>query len=156
MAYATVDDMVQRFGAPEMARASTPENTPVTTVIPEPIETALEDASAQIDSFLRKRYAVPLQAVPPEINRACCMLARADLGMGGERNISEQAQAARQEAIKWLGLIATGAVVLGMEEVSPGEESFATGCHRRAVFGDRDGGCDDAAGEGFGFWAGGA
>lgn len=153
MAYATVDDMVLRFGAAEMARATTPENMPVSAVNAAPIETALDDASAQIDSYLRKRYAVPLQAVPPEINRACCMLARADLGMGGERNISEQTQKAKDEAVAWLARIARGEVVLGMEEVSPGEESFATGRHRHAVYGAQND--TDDFGEGFGFWEGG-
>lgn len=152
MAYATIDDMVESFGSPEMARASTPENVPVTTVIAQPIERALEDASALIDSYLRKRYAVPLQAVPPEINRACCLLARANLGMGGERNISEQAAKAKEDTLSWLRGIARGDVVLGMEEVSPGDESFATGSSRAPVFGDRQ--CGEPSGEGFGFWEG--
>ncbi len=154
MAYASVDDMVGRFGEGEMARASTPENTPVSAVIPAPIQTALDDASAIIDSFLRKRYSVPLEAVPPEINRACCMLARYDLGMGTERSISDQVKQAREETISWLRGIANGTVVLGMEEVTAGEESFATASARRPVFGD-GAGCGDGGRDDFGFWNGG-
>lgn len=149
MAYASVEDMIARFGEPEMARATAPANTEIVGVNPEPISTALEDASALIDSYLRRRYAVPLQAVPPEINRACCMLARYDLGLGGQRSISDQAQKTREEIVGWLGRIARGDVLLGMEEVSPGEESFATAQGRRPVFGESDY-CSRA---GYGFWS---
>lgn len=154
MAYASVDDMIGRFGEGEMARASTPENTPVTAVIPAPIQTALDDASAIIDSFLRKRYNVPLEAVPPEINRACCMLARYDLGMGTERSISDQVKQAREETFSWLRGIANGTVVLGMEEVTAGDESFATTSSRCPVFGG-DNGYDSGDYQTFGFWNGG-
>ncbi len=153
MAYATVDDMILRFGEAEMARASTPDGQDVTGVQPERIQTALNDASALIDSFLRKRYHVPLQAVPDEINRACCMMARGDVGMGGERSISDQAMKAREEAVSWLRAIEAGTVVLGMEEVTAGEESFATAETRCPVYGDRRG-YGGGAREGFGFWNG--
>jgi phage gp36-like protein len=152
MAYATVDDMVQRFGEAEMIRASTPDGQDAVTVVQAPICTALDDASSTIDSYLRKRYRVPLEVAPPEINRACCMLARYDLGLGGERSVSEQTQKAREETIQWLARIARGEVVLGMEEVTAGDESFATTESRRPVFGGRDGGDRD----GFGFWGDGA
>ncbi len=155
MAYASVQDMIDRFGEGEMARASTPENTPITAVIPAPIQTALDDASATIDSYLRRRYAVPLQAVPPEINRACCMLARLDLGLGNEKTVSEQAQKAADAATSWLKQLANGTADLGMEEVTPGEESFATMSSRRGVFGgDECYGADFGRDE-CGFWGGG-
>ena len=154
MAYASVDDMISRFGEPELARATTPENVDVTGVDAEKVQTALDDASAIIDSFLRRRYHVPLEAVPPEINRACCMLARVDLGMGGEKSISDQAQKAADTATAWLKQLANGTADLGMEEVTVGEESFATASGRRPVFGG-EAGCEDGDREAFGFWAGG-
>lgn len=150
MAYASVEDMIARFTEAEMARATAQENTETVGVVPELIWTALEDASALIDSYLRRRYAVPLQAIPSEINRCCCMLARCDLGLGGERSMSEQAQRVREQELAWLARIVRGEVLLGMDEVSPGEESFAAAQGRRPVFGE-SGACSRA---GFGFWDG--
>lgn len=152
MAYASVEDMIARFTEAEMARATATENVEVTGVNPELICLALEDASALIDSYLRRRYAVPLQAVPPEINRCCCMLARCDLGLGGERSMSEQAQKTREQELAWLTRIVRGEVLLGMDEVSPGDESFATAQGRRPIFGESQD-CS-RAGYGYGFWGG--
>lgn len=150
MAYARVQDMIDRFSEAEMARATATEGVPTVGVLPELIQTALDDASALIDSYLRKRYAVPLRAVPPEINRACCMLARADLGLGGERSASEQTLKIRDETIGWLGRIASGSVLLGMEEVTPGDESFATAHTRAPIFGGPYE--DRSSASGYGFW----
>lgn len=153
MAYATVDDMVLRFGQAEMIRATTPDGAEAVAVVPEAIEVALADASELIDSYLRKRYRVPLVTPPAVINRACCMLARYDLGMGGERSIAEQVAKDREETITWLARISRGDVVLGMEEVTAGDESFATAHGRPDMLSGRSGGCGGGR-EGFGFWGG--
>jgi phage gp36-like protein len=151
MAYATVDDMVLRFGQAEMIRATTPDGAEAVAVVPEAIEVALTDASELIDSYLRKRYRVPLATAPAAINRACCMLARYDLGMGGERSIAEQVKDDRAETITWLARISRGEVVLGMEEVTAGDESFATASGRPDVLGGHGG---SGGRDGFGFWGG--
>lgn len=150
MAYATVDDMVSRWGVAEMIGASTPDGAPATVVMPEPINVALENASALIDGYLRRRYRVPLEAVPPEINDACCKLARYEVNTGGSKAPSEQTIKGRDDTIAWLTRIASGTVVLGMEEVTTGDQSFATARARRPVFGGHEG--DEHFG--CGFWEG--
>lgn len=149
MAYANIADMVLRFGEAEMMRATVPDGQPATEVVPGPVVAALDDASAMIDSYLRKRYHVPLTVAPPEINRACCILARYDLNTGGDKAPSEQTKEDRKEVLSWLERIARGLVLLGMEELTDGEESFAEAQSR--------GGPGDAgyAGDGCGFWTGG-
>lgn len=147
MAYASIADMVLRFGEAEMIRATTPDGAEAVAIVEAPANKALEDASALIDTYLRKRYRVPLDLPTSEINRACCMLARYDLSLGGERSPSEQTLKTRDDVVSWLNRIARGEVLLDLAEVAPGDESFATMQSRRDVFSDRQ----DHDGFG-GFW----
>ena len=62
--YASVDSMIARFGETEMIRLTTPSGEPMTAVVAGPAEAALVYASSLIDTYLRKRYAVPLDLVP--------------------------------------------------------------------------------------------
>ena len=149
MAYATVADMVARFGAAEMVRASTPDGADAVLLVPAPIMTALQEASVTIDTYLRKRYRVPLDLpAPSEIQRACCLMARYDLSLGGERNPSEQTKQNRDETVSWLKGIARGDMTLDLAEVAPGDESFATFQSRDQVFQDQtpSGGCFTSGG----------
>jgi phage gp36-like protein len=148
MAYATIADMVLRFGEAELIRATTPDGAEAVAIVPAPVHVALREASAVIDGYLRKRYRVPLDLAPDEINRACCHLARYDLSLGGERSPSEQTTKNRDDMISWLGRISRGEVLLDLAEVAPGEESFATMQTRRDVFSDRG---EERGGFG-GFW----
>lgn len=149
MAYASIADMVLWFGEREIARASTPDEMPVAGVVPAPVTSALENASAIIDGYLRRRYQVPLAVAPSEISRACGTLARYDLLTGGSRQASEQIRDDRKEAMAWLRRISEGTVLLDLQEVSQGDESFATMQSRRDVFSDRQG--HEGGG---GFWDG--
>ncbi|WP_332117247.1 DUF1320 domain-containing protein [Azorhizobium caulinodans] len=106
--YATVDHMVTRFGEVEMIRLSVADGPTPDAILPARIETALADASAQIDTYLRVRYPVPVAPVPAELVRAACILARFDLAMGGDREPSEQMRLARKEILSWLADIGAG------------------------------------------------
>ena len=133
-AYATVQDMITRFGEMEMIRLTTPSGADMDAVITEKAEAALADASALIDTYLRKRYEVPLDIVPPEITRACCMLARYDLSLGEDKQPPEQTKANRDEVTSWLRDISLGKVLLDLTEVAAGDNSFAQASTRCAVF----------------------
>ncbi|MEP9350572.1 DUF1320 domain-containing protein [Xanthobacter sp. KR7-225] len=124
MSYATVDDMVSRFGALEMLRLSVADGSLPAADEPMPearIAQALQDASLQIDSYLRIRYAVPVTPAPESLVRAACVLARYDLAHGGDREPSEQMRLARKEVREWLqGLGAGTASLEGLVPVSAG------------------------------------
>lgn len=113
MSYASVADMIAVFGEAEMIRLSAPEDRLDDGIQPEAIDRALIDAAAMIDGYLRGRHAVPLaDPVPPEIARACRILARYDLGQGGQKTPSESMTRERAETIAWLRDIAAGRVEL--------------------------------------------
>jgi phage gp36-like protein len=150
MIYADVSDMVNRFGEAEMITSSVPDGAAAEAIVPQVIIQKLEDASRIIDGYLRNRYRVPLDMAPPEINRACCMLARYDLLLGGQRFASDAVKDERDRVMRWLKDIAEGKVKLDMAEVAPGGESFSAEHSRRPVFGN-----DTGYGHGAGFYDGG-
>jgi phage gp36-like protein len=112
MAYATVTDMIGRFGETEMLRLSSVDGVLPETVNAAPVEQAIADADAIIDSYLRKRHAVPLAPVPQALTRASCILARYDLSVGGDREPATQVKDDRKDIIAWLTQIANGTVTL--------------------------------------------
>lgn len=132
--YASIRDMVTRWGEAEMIRVSTPDGAEMVAVHAEPIERAIGENSALIDTYLRKRYRVPLDVAPHEVRRACCILTYYDLCTGGQKQPSEQAGKDRAEVVTWLGRIARGEVLLDLEEVAVGENSYAQEKTRDAVF----------------------
>ncbi len=135
MAYAGVQDMIDRFGQVEMIRLTTPADQDMDTVQPAPILRALDDASALIDGYLRRRYQVPLDLIPAEIGRAACVLARFDLSTGDNREASERTTQDRKDTVAWLTQISRGDVLLPLAEVTPGDQSFAQVQTRQPIFG---------------------
>src|SRR5882724_8286908 len=111
MAYATVDDMVLRFGAIDMIRLTTPADQELDGIVRAVAETAFETASAIMDSYIRKRYRTPLDMAPPEVVAKCCDLARFELSTGDQKSPSEEVRSRRNDAIQWLRDIADGRVV---------------------------------------------
>jgi phage gp36-like protein len=154
MAYASIADMVLRYGNNEIARASTPDGVDVGQIVPEPVVAALEDASAVIDGYLRKRYRVPLDVAPTEVQLACCRLARYSLSTGGERQPAEQTQKDQEATMRWLKDISLGHVLLDLQEVAVGQESFAAVHSRRDRLSDRADELGMYDGYGGGFWGG--
>ena len=134
MAYASVDDMVLRFGRDELIRLTTPAGDDLVDVVAAPALAALEDVSGEIDTYLRKRYRVPLDIVPAEIQRAACHMARFELSLGEQREASDQVRQMRKETLEWLAKISQGAVVLDLQQIAPGDESYAMAQTREPGF----------------------
>lgn len=134
MAYATVQDMIGRFGETEMLRLSSVDGELPETVNAVPVEQAIADADGIIDSYLRKRYRVPLAPVPQVITRASCILARYDLSVGGDRDPADQVKNDRKDIVAWLTQLANGTATL--EGVAPIEaSSSAQTSDRERMFG---------------------
>lgn len=125
MAYATVQDMIDRFGAPEMIRLSTPDDRDMDGVVTDRVERALELVSSTMDSYIRKRYATPLDVAPPEVTSKCCDMARYELACGDGKSPTTDMDKRNDVAMRWLRDIAAGAVTLDLDEVAIGEESFS-------------------------------
>lgn len=113
MPYAALADMVEMFGEAEMIRLTAPEGELDGEVVEEKVDRAIGDATDLIESYLRRRYLVPLAApFPPAIRRAACVLARFDLAHGDQREPTEQMRLARKDTIAWLEQLAEGSAEL--------------------------------------------
>lgn len=134
MAYATLDDLVLRYGATEILRNAAEDGLVDGPTDMARVQTILDAASATIDSYLARRYATPLSPVPPVIVDACCKLARYDLANGGQSTPSEQMRTARTETIRWLESIAAGSAALLDANPIATSSSFAQATDRPALF----------------------
>jgi phage gp36-like protein len=137
MAYATVQDLIDRFSEQELVELTDLDNLPPTTVDEARVTQAIDDAANVIDGYIGQVYRLPLRGCadpdnpgvytpPPQLTRLCCDLARFYLhkDRAPDREVSSRAKASRDE----LDLIARGktqlACPLGGE---PGDALVATG-----------------------------
>lgn len=76
MAYATQQDLIDRFGDAELIQLTDRENRPATTINAVVVASALADASATADSYLSVKYSVPVDPAPPVLARIVAEIAR--------------------------------------------------------------------------------
>lgn len=79
MTYCTQQDLIDRFGQKELVQLTDRTNVPPTTIDADVVTQALEDADAFIDSYIGKRYTLPLAIVPPVLSKIGADIARYNL-----------------------------------------------------------------------------
>lgn len=109
MPYATSDDLVERFGEPQLLLLADRDGDQVIDVAV--VAGAIADADAIVDLHVRGRYAVPLQPAPAEIKRIVCDLVRRSL-YGNATEVPDSVLSADRAARDLLRLIADGKVGL--------------------------------------------
>ncbi len=112
MAYATQADMVTAFGEAELISVTTPEGAEQVAIDPNQVTMALNVASDEMDTYLRRRYAVPVAVTSPVLTRYCCVLARWVLWAKVATSPSDAMRADRKDAIAWLTAVNNGSVTL--------------------------------------------
>ena len=107
MTYATQSDMVERFGADELAqRTNRVDGLTIDTVV---LGRALADADAEIDGYLATRYTLPLSSTPAVLVRLAADLARYQLC--GDK-VPDSVRQRYVDAVVVLKRLATGDVQL--------------------------------------------
>lgn len=123
MAYATQDDMANRFGADELIALT--DRGLTGQLDPNVLQGALDDASAEIDTYLAGRYTLPLTAVPKFVGGICCDIARYRLSGASGTLETTVVRDRYRDAVRFLELAAAGKVTLGAlpsgVTVQPGE-----------------------------------
>lgn len=118
--YATVADMSGLYGETELIALSDRDGTgEVDTTL---IEAALDRAGSEADSYLARRYAVPLAEVPPVLVTVVCDIAR-HLLTGGPTSETDPIEERYRRAVAWLSDVAAGRADLPV----PRLEGEATG-----------------------------
>lgn len=108
MAYATKQDLVDRFGYEELTQLTDrlTSGHPDDTII----ALAIADASAEIDSYLVGRYNLPLTTVPSALSRIASDIARYYLY---DDRMTEQVAKRYDTAIQFLRAVGKGELDLG-------------------------------------------
>lgn len=107
------------YATPEELIAATPEHLVAQlTGTEEPdeaaIQRALDDASAEIDSYLAARYALPLGTVPANLRRVSIDIALYRLMALRALGDIEDSRKRYEDAVKYLAGLADGRVSLGL------------------------------------------
>ncbi len=111
MAYASEQDMIERYGESALIVASDRDGDGLSDE--GVVERTLADASDLIDSYLMVRYDLPLSQVPGTLTRCCVDIAL--YLMSADATVATEEQRQRYEdCLKFLKLLAEGKATLGL------------------------------------------
>lgn len=112
MAYATQQNMLDRFGEREVIALTDRDNTGVidATVLAQ----GLDAAAGEVNAYLAVRYALPLASTPIIVRDFACDIARFRL-CGGEVTETEEVRNRYKDAIKFFEKVADGKISLGLD-----------------------------------------
>ena len=111
MIYATSEEFIEAYGQ-ELSIELTNLEDPTATAVDETVMArGLTRASSLIDGYLSGRYALPLATLPPLLTTLCLDIARYQMGHNA---MEEDVRQRYEDALKMLGLIATGEINLGL------------------------------------------
>lgn len=116
MPYATRQNLIDRFGEDELIQLTDRAGDGV--IDDTVLNMALADADATIDSYLAKRYDLPLSLVPPALVPKAAAIARYLLH---DESPTEAAKENHKEAIAWLRDVSAGRVELDVGGDTPAE-----------------------------------
>lgn len=115
-AYASVSDMIDRWGPRELTELTDREPPYAGEIVTAVVQGALDDASAEIDGYVQARYPLPLSPVPPLLKRIACDLARKHLHRDRPTEaVTADAETARRQLLQ----IARGEIALEQASGSP-------------------------------------
>lgn len=82
------------------------------------VDLAIQDADAEIDSYLGQRYALPLGVVPKVINKISIDLTIYALYLGRVERMPDGIESRRKSALALLQMIIDGKMTLGIDQAS--------------------------------------
>lgn len=112
MTYASQQDLVDRFGEPELVQLTDIGEVTEGGIVSDVLDRALEDADAEIDGYLESRYRLPLASVPRLLVGMAADIARYKLYRDAVPAVVERRY---KDAVKILENIAAGKVSLGRD-----------------------------------------
>jgi len=113
--YCTGEQMAERFGRNIIAQLTSRDGSG--EIDEAVLDSAIADASAEIDMFLAGRYSLPLSSVPLPLTRIACVIARDILAVNSDVHDERWAKQA-DDARKMLRDIADGRTSLGVDSLA--------------------------------------
>ncbi|MBF0249960.1 MAG: DUF1320 domain-containing protein [Alphaproteobacteria bacterium] len=114
--YANQQNMVDRFGSTELIEITDREEPYTGAIVASVMTGALEDASAEIDSYIAVRYDLPLPSTPKMLEKVCCDIARKNLYK--DRPLEEVVNNYKS-AVAWLRDVSKGVSELDIGGTEP-------------------------------------
>lgn len=111
MTYCNQQDLVERFGEDRLVQLTDRENRPATTINATTVTRHIGDATSTINSYLGKRYQLPLGAVPEVLVKLAVDIAWYYL-QGDTADKDSTERLAYRDAITWLESVASGKVII--------------------------------------------
>lgn len=115
--YCTLADLQGRI--PEIRLIELTDTTspnPTGAVQEAVVDLAIQDADAEIDSYLGQLYTLPLSVVPKVINKISIDLAVYALYLGRVESMPDGIEGRRKSALAMLQMICDGKLSLGLEQ----------------------------------------
>ncbi|WP_016949768.1 gp436 family protein [Anabaena sp. PCC 7108] len=123
MNYATQEDMINLFGEPEVIELTNLDNPNLDAIDATRLDQALDYASREVDSYLQvAQYQLPLTSVPLVLRNKVADIARYHLD---SYQVREDVRQRYEDAVKWLQMLASGKVGLGIDKIT--QEQISTG-----------------------------
>lgn len=111
MAYATIAQFTEAFTEREAIALTNSDDPAAEYVNQISLQRALDDATAEIDSYLSGRYSLPFASVPKVLTFHCLNIARYRLSMIAP---GEDVRQRYEDALAFLKMLAKGDVSLGI------------------------------------------
>lgn len=120
MAYATQQDIVDRFGEDELfVIADRDHDGAIDSNV---VTGALDDATDEINAYVGQRYHLPVVSAPPVLTRLCVDIALYRLSSNSAAYTEEKRQR-YEDALRFLDGLATGRFSLGLSDGSQADTS---------------------------------
>lgn len=116
MDYALQSDMITRYGEQplvELTDRNEPSEGVINTAV---LQAALDDASSVIDTYIKRRYQLPLQTLPPALRQCCEAMAWFSLHRG---RYTTEDRDAYDDAIKFMKDVSNGIALLEVAGAEP-------------------------------------
>lgn len=114
--YATKQDMIDRYSERELIELTDRAEPYTDAIVDTVLDKALADAGIEIDSYIARKYDLPLASTPPMLNRHACTIAWYILHRGRH---PDEVRDQYKDALSWLKDVADGRVELDVAGSRP-------------------------------------
>lgn len=108
MAYCTLEDLVKRFGLDELVQLT--DDVGNGLIDSQKVQSAIDDATSEIDGWIAGRYTLPLENTPATLVRICANIARYNLY---DDAVSDLVQKQYDASVKFVMSVGKGEISLG-------------------------------------------
>ena len=131
--YAQIADVIARFPPRDLIQL-TSEDPTAQNIDFGFLQTALDDAADEIDTYLESRFALPFTSPPRRLTRSCCIIAVHNLQTLRPIHDLKYIDTLYQNECKFLNEVSEGQLTLGIVSVSGADQEPADPSNPAVVF----------------------